>query len=86
MCLDAASLYGGCVEAWGLDWPAVGYDDEAAFVGSCETWAWEAERLTRDEPDWLARTCADRQAAFAGPEATCDTYTSVDWAQIGSAP
>lgn len=84
MCLEAAALYGGCIEEWGLDWPAVGYEDERAYVHSCETWAWEARLLTRDEPDWLGATCLARRDAFAEPEATCEDYAAVDWSLVGS--
>ena len=86
MCRDGASLYGGCIEDWGLDWPAVGYEDRAAFLLSCETWAWQAEQLTRDQPDWVETTCDRRQADFASPEATCETFTGVDWNVLGDAP
>lgn len=82
MCAQAAVLYGGCVEEWGLDWPAVGYADSSDYVESCETWAWEAELLTRGQ-DWTEATCAERAADFAAPDATCDTYTAVDWSVIG---
>ncbi|MCO4748018.1 MAG: hypothetical protein KC912_24710 [Proteobacteria bacterium] len=83
MCVEAADLYGGCLDDWGLDWTAAGYDDERAFLGSCETWAWEADLVTRDQPDWLETTCDARSASFASPDATCDDYTSVDWNDMG---
>lgn len=92
MCAEAAVLYGGCLEAWSLDWSAAGYEDEGAFLESCDTWAWEArlihnEALRRgdsDDRDWLERTCVERGQAFAAVDATCETYTSVDWNAIGS--
>ena len=87
MCASAADLYGGCLEGWGVDWTAAGFDDEAAFVDSCETWAWEmtlleqdaVERGEIDEGGWLAPVCRERDAAFGAPDATCDAYTSIDW-------
>ncbi len=86
MCLDAVDLYGACVEDWGLSWPDVGHDDERAYLDSCETWVWEARSLSRDSPEWLEQACRERRQAFRADEATCDTYTSIDWSLIGEDP
>ncbi len=86
MCSDAAVLYGGCLEDWGLDWFAAGYDDERAFLESCDTWAWEVQQINGRDAPWLRNTCVDRRDAFSAPDAVCDDYTSIDWNDIGGNP
>ena len=91
MCAAASALYGTCLSDQGLDWSAAGYDDEAAFLDSCETWAWEQGLVLDDalaagateDSDWLVDTCAQRAVAFEDADATCETYTSVDWSEVG---
>lgn len=82
MCRDAAVLQGGCIAEWGLDWQAVGYDDEQAFVEACEAWAWQTERLPTPGEDWTDETCRARGAAFRDAEATCMTFVDVDWNDV----
>ena len=48
MCAAATALYGGCLESWGVEWTSAGYDDEADFTESCETWAWSSRLLEED--------------------------------------
>ncbi len=87
MCGSAAALYGGCLEDWGVDWSAAGYEDEDQFLASCATWIWEmslleADALERGEIEqegWLGPVCAERHAAFSAEDATCEAYTGVDW-------
>lgn len=66
---------------WGTDWAAAGYDDEGAFVESCDTRAWEMRKLEADAGHDGATdaVCASRAEAFNAPDATCDTYTNIDW-------
>ncbi len=91
MCDAAAALYGACLSDLGLDWSAAGYANQAGFLDSCQTWAWEqalvhddalASGATEDEA-WLLDTCAQRTAAFEDADATCVTYTSIDWSEVG---
>jgi hypothetical protein len=87
MCMAAAELYGGCLTDWGAGWEAAGYTDEEDFLDACSTWAWELRILEQDAVDQglidqtgqVDATCAERQAAFVADEATCSTYTSIDW-------
>lgn len=81
MCAAAASLYGDCLRASGLDWPAAGYTDRADFLDACDTWAWEQRALeeAEDASGRTDRACAAREAALTDPEATCDTFTEFDW-------
>ena len=61
--------------------------DEEDFLDSCETWAWELRLLEEDALDQgvideigqVDATCRQRQAAFMADDATCDTYTGIDW-------
>jgi len=95
MCSAAASLYGGCLEEWGVDWEAAGYDDEDAFVESCTTWSWEMsilsehaleEELPGASEDWLVETCATRRDAFSADDATCSAYTDIEWNNVPWSP
>ena len=93
-CDAAGVLYGGCLEAWGVDWSAAGYADEAQFRNSCETWGWEMAHLEADAveqgtlsaPGWLAQTCQDRRDAFAAEDAACSTYTDIAWNDVPWSP
>lgn len=92
MCGSAATLYGGCLESWGLGWSAAGYADQADFLDRCQTWAWE-ERLLEARAvrqgqagaeGSVDATCTERDAAFtaaaADPEALqCAVYTDIAW-------
>lgn len=80
-CDAAASLYGGCLADWGAGWEAAGYADEADFVDACATWAWELRQLEADagRTGEVDAECEARTEALAAEDATCDTYTSMDW-------
>ena len=87
MCLSAASVYGECLAEWDVEWSATDYDDKQAFIHSCETWAWEMEKLQNDavrngliaETDWLKSTCTERHALLSKDESICSDYTDIDW-------
>lgn len=81
MCLAAAELYGGCLTSWDLDWSAAGYNDEAAFLESCRTWAWQGRILEEDagEKGRIDALCEDRAALFSADTATCEDFTDLDW-------
>jgi hypothetical protein len=86
MCSSAAELYGGCLEDWGVGWEAAGYDDEDDFLGSCSTWAWEMQVLEDDAVERgeavggeVAAICAERRALLDAEDATCQTYTDLEW-------
>jgi hypothetical protein len=94
MCASAAALYGGCLEDWGVDWSAAGYDGEDGFSGSCETWGWEMSLLQEDaiargvweESGWLSSVCTERRDALSDEEATCAAYTDIEWNDIPWSP
>lgn len=95
MCAAAASLYGGCLEDWGVDWTAAGYDDEDAFLDACATWSWEMsllsayaadEELPGASEDWLGETCATRQDALSADDAACSAYTDIEWNDVPWSP
>jgi hypothetical protein len=87
MCLSAASVYDECLTDWDVEWSATGYDDQQAFIHSCETWAWEMEKLENDAVDnelinekgWLKSTCIERDAILSKDESACSDYTDIDW-------
>ena len=83
---EATALYGGCLEDWGVDWDAAGYADEEAFEGSCATWAWEMQLLEDDATERgeasggeLEALCVERRDALSDEDATCQTYTDLEW-------
>lgn len=82
MCAAAMELYGGCLDAWGVDWTSAGYDDDAHFLDSCETWAWTTRLLEEDagETGQIDAICSERQALFADGE--CADFTEVDWSAL----
>jgi len=91
MCSAAGELLGACVEDWELDWPAVGYADEADFLGSCETWAWEARLLEREarrqgeaERGAVDLLCEQREVDLraAIEEPACEAWTAIDWSEM----
>lgn len=86
MCSSAAELYGGCLEDWGVGWEAAGYADEDDFLNSCSTWAWEMQVLEEDAVERgeaaggeVAATCRERTALLEAEDATCKTYTELEW-------
>lgn len=81
MCEAAASLYGGCLSGWGADWSAAGYADEADYLDACGTWAWELRALEADagRSGQVDALCAERDAQLTADDATCETYTTMDW-------
>lgn len=87
MCNAAAVLYGGCLADWGAGWEAAGYSDEEDFLDACATWAWELRLLEQDAVDQgvideagqVDSTCEARRDALSADDATCSTYTSIDW-------
>ncbi|HCH65195.1 MAG TPA: hypothetical protein DFR83_20490 [Deltaproteobacteria bacterium] len=82
MCEAAANLYGGCLEDWGAEWTSAGYDDEAHFLESCQTWAWSTRLLEADaeESGQINAVCRERQALFT--DGTCTDFTSLDWSAL----
>lgn len=90
MCEAAASLYGACLEDWGVSWEAAGFVDEVDFVGRCETWAWEmhlledaaVDRGDLDKAGIVDETCATREVALSAEDATCAAYTDIDWSTV----
>jgi hypothetical protein len=81
MCAAAGQLYGGCLQDWGADWEAAAYADEADFLDACDTWAWEMHQLERDAGRTGATdaACAEREAALTADDATCESFTGIDW-------
>ncbi len=81
MCQAAAALYGGCLTSWNADWEAANYADEDDFLDACATWAWEMRQLEVDahETGATEQMCVERSAAFSAEDATCDSYTTLDW-------
>ncbi len=77
MCEAAADAYAACLEGWGADWPAAGYEDRADYVDRCATWAWEM-RLLADEAA-VDATCERRAADLAGAEDPCAAWQAIDW-------
>ena len=94
MCASAATLYGGCLESWGLDWTAAGFADEDAFLTSCHTWSWEMALLQDaaleqdgfDDHLWLEKTCSSRSDDMSGDSAECSAFTDVEWNNVPWAP
>lgn len=85
MCGAAQALYQDCLETWGTDWQAAGYDDAEDFGASCEAWGFELALLAQDSPvddaaEQLEATCEERRQALR--EGTCDTYTDIDWNEL----
>ena len=79
-CALAASTRGECLADEGLDWEAAGYEDEADYAGSCETWAWEQRLLAREaggDPDAVGARCeALGEAVETGG---CEALAAIDW-------
>lgn len=90
MCAAATELYGGCLDDWGVGWSDAGYDDQAAFRDSCETWAWEVAVLeqdavkqgTIDQAGSLEPECQARLDVLTAPDATCSAYTEMAWDEL----
>ncbi|MED5371294.1 MAG: hypothetical protein VX899_09785 [Myxococcota bacterium] len=87
MCAEAQSLYGACLEDWGLGWEDAGYSDGQDFQASCEVWTWELlvleeEEISAGDPSAAHRTesmCSERLADLSADEATCSAYTEQQW-------
>lgn len=80
LCALAAERKGSCLAEDGLDWSAAGYEDEADYAASCETWAWEQRLLAEEagaDPESVDRTCAAREAALE--QGGCEALTAIDW-------
>lgn len=82
MCAAATALYGGCLESWGVEWTSAGYDDEAHFTESCETWAWSSRLLEEDagKSGEIDAVCRERRVLFE--EGECSDFTSTDWSTL----
>lgn len=81
LCDAVAVATSACLEAEELTWAAKGYDDEAAFLASCETWAWEQAQLARGDLDELRAGCvASEEAVRALPTPpSCAEITATRW-------
>lgn len=89
MCQAAESLYGQCLEDWGLGWPDAGHENGESFVDSCTTWTWELQVLEEEEiqagQDVGGRTqdfCEQRFNTLSATEATCAAYTDQEWGHL----
>ena len=75
MCAAATTLYGDCLDEWGLDWSSAGFGDASGHQESCEVWAWQtAEAHGTDTIDAI---CDERRALLHN--GACDDYASIDW-------
>ena len=81
LCDAVAEATSACLEAEGLTWSAKGYDDEATFLASCETWAWEQAQLAQGSLDELQAGCvASEEAVRALPTPpSCAEITATRW-------
>ena len=89
MCQAAESLYGQCLEDWGLGWPDAGHENGESFVDACTTWTWELQVLEEEEiqagQDVGGRTqdfCEQRFNTLSANEATCAAYTDQEWGHL----
>lgn len=90
MCAEAQTLYGACLEDWGLDWEDAGYSDGQDFQASCEVWTWELlileeEAVSNGDADAANRTdqmCIERLSDLTADEATCAAYTEREWGGV----
>jgi hypothetical protein len=89
MCAAATTVYGTCLDDWELDWEAAGYRGPGDFDESCQTWVWEMQELEQDalkqgvldESGAVAGACRERLAALSADDASCETYTALDWSR-----
>lgn len=89
MCVAATAVYGACLDDWELDWDAAGYRGSGDFEQSCQTWVWEMQELEKDAVDEgilnergaLVQTCRERHADLSADDASCETYTALDWSR-----
>lgn len=81
LCDAVAEATSACLEAEELTWAAKGYDDEADFLASCETWAWEQAQLAQGDLDELGERCAaSEEAVRALPTPpSCAEITATRW-------
>lgn len=82
MCDAAMQRAGVCLSEQGLSWVNAGYDDEAAWLDACATWAWEMRVLEADagEAGAVDDTCETRADLFS--EGDCDDWSAVDWNEV----
>ena len=78
MCERATSLYGACLEEWGVGWSSAGYDDADAHQESCEVWSWQTSELHGAET--IDGICESRSDVFEN--GTCDDYSDTDWNEV----
>ena len=87
MCLAGTLLYGACLQDWGLDWFAVGYEGAQGHLDACRTWSWEQSIFEKEAlknglietSGWLENTCEQGAQLFQNPEASCNDYTGFSW-------
>lgn len=81
LCDAVAEATSACLEAEGLPWTAKGYEDEADFSASCETWAWEQAQLAQGDLDELEAACAASEAAVLAlpTPPSCAEITATGW-------
>lgn len=81
LCDAVTEATSACLEAEGLSWTAKGYEDEADFSASCETWAWEQAQLAQGDLDELEGACAASEAAVLAlpTPPTCAEITATGW-------
>jgi hypothetical protein len=81
LCDAVAEATSACLMAEGLQWSAKGYDDEADFLSSCETWAWEQAQLNQGALEELEEGCAASEAAVRALPSppTCAEITATGW-------
>ena len=81
MCTAAAQRYGTCLEAWGTDWQAAGYQDEADFLDACDTWVWVSRELEADAgtEGRVDAECREKRAVLE--QGTCDDFLELDWSE-----
>ncbi len=86
LCDAVAEATSACLEAEELTWSAKGYDDESAFLASCETWAWEQAQLAQGALDELEEGCAaSEEAVRALPTPpSCAEITATRWSSQSS--
>ena len=89
MCEAGARLYQDCLDDWGASWSDAGFESRADFVDGCRTWSWEMGLLEEDAvrsgmvraDGTVVEECRARRTSFTADEATCSTFTEIDWNQ-----
>lgn len=89
MCANRLVAQEACLARDGRTWEdyaARGWPDPDAFLGACETWAFEGRQLQRDA--WwrgelqghdLSDTCETWDAALVARGSTCEALESQGW-------